>query len=269
MSFHTNRREQRDHKLQQVFNTTGVGTSHLSSPNLLSARSTFLALEKSLKKETSKWWEIASLKKYLENDRIPRGLRILIFPPMDTTSQEHLQKWETNLKMASINMINQLIEISEEEYDKHRKEVDNLTQRIEEANWGEITTKNYAILNSVIDRYEEDIIQRKNRKFRRDLFDYQHGRVYTFSRKYDNIKDSNLSLDTPTNHEIPPSSEVESIDDSATCTLTRPQVNFLEEARRHRLGTLKDTRAKPPDITPATPNTSGIQTRVRSKTVQP
>ncbi|KAJ1178154.1 hypothetical protein NDU88_003401 [Pleurodeles waltl] len=45
-------------------------------------------------------------------------------------------------------------EISEEEYEEHRKEVGNLTQRIEEANWGEITTKNYAILNSVIDRYE-------------------------------------------------------------------------------------------------------------------
>ncbi|KAJ1178153.1 hypothetical protein NDU88_003400 [Pleurodeles waltl] len=65
--------------------------------------------------------------------------------------------------MASTNMIKQLIEISEEEYEKHCKEVDNLTQRIEEANWGEITTKNYAILNSVIDRYEEDLIQRKNR----------------------------------------------------------------------------------------------------------
>ncbi|KAJ1091291.1 hypothetical protein NDU88_004418 [Pleurodeles waltl] len=264
MSSHINRREQRDHKLQQVFNPSGVGIPNLSSPNLLAARSTFLALEKSLKKETSKWWEIASLKKYLENNRIPLGLRILIFPPMDTTSQEHLQKWETNLKMASINMIKQLIEISEEEYDKHRKEVDNLTQRIEEANWGEITTKNYAILNSVIDRYEEDTIQRKNRKIRRDLYDYQHGRVYTFSRKYDNIKGSNLSLDIQTSHDTPPSSEVESSDDSANCTLTRPQVNFLEEARRHRLGTLKDTRGKPPDTTQATPSTSGIQTRARS-----
>ncbi|KAJ1214237.1 hypothetical protein NDU88_001862 [Pleurodeles waltl] len=48
------------------------------------------------------------------------------------------------------------------QYDTNRKEVDNLTQRIEEANCGKITTKNYAILNSVIDRYEEDIIQSKN-----------------------------------------------------------------------------------------------------------
>ncbi|KAJ1148672.1 hypothetical protein NDU88_001500 [Pleurodeles waltl] len=188
---------------------------------------------------------------------------------MDTTSLEQLQKWEANLKTASINMIKQLIEISEEEYDKHRKEVDNLTQRIEEANWGEITTKYYAILNSIIDRYEEDIIQRKNRKFRRDLYDYQHGRVYTFSKKYDNIKDLNLSVDPKISHDTPTSSEVESTDDSFNCTLTRPQVNFLEEARRHRLVTLKDSRVKSPDITQAIPSTSGIQTRARSKTTLP
>ncbi|KAJ1120324.1 hypothetical protein NDU88_008497 [Pleurodeles waltl] len=97
---------------------------------------------------------------------------------MDTTSQEHLQKWEDNLKQASINMILQLIEISQEEYGKHRQEVDKLTKCIDEANWGDITTKNYAIRNSTIDRYEEDIIQRKNRKFRRDLSDYQLGSLH-------------------------------------------------------------------------------------------
>ncbi|KAJ1114552.1 hypothetical protein NDU88_002787 [Pleurodeles waltl] len=221
-----NRRELRNSKLDQVFNSSGAGLSYPTTTNLLSAKSTFLALEKSLKKETSKWWEIASLKKYLENDRIPRGLRILIFLLMDPTSQEHLQKWEANLKLASTNMIKQLIEISQEEYEKHRQEVDSLTQRIEEANWEEITTKNYAILNSIIDRYEEDIIQRKNRKFRRDLYDYQHGRVYTFSKMYDNIKDSNLSLDIQSWSDTLPCSEIESSDDSERGPSIRPQVNF-------------------------------------------
>ncbi|KAJ1118764.1 hypothetical protein NDU88_006951 [Pleurodeles waltl] len=268
MSSHTNRRELRNSKLKQVFNPSGVGIPNLITTNLLSAKSTFLAAERSLKKETSKWWEIAFLKKYLENDRIPRGIRILIFPPMDTTSQEHLQKWEANLKVASINMIKQLIEISEEEYEKHCKEVDNLTKQIEEANWGEITTKNYAILNSVIDRYEEDLIQRKNQKFRRDLYDYQHGRVYTFSKKYDNIKDSNLSLDLQTCADTLPSPEIESSNDSESCSSTRPQVNFLEEARRYRLGSLKDIRVKPPDTSMVVPSISGIQTRARSKTIR-
>ncbi|KAJ1169061.1 hypothetical protein NDU88_000967 [Pleurodeles waltl] len=183
MSFPSNRREQRNSKLDQVFNTSDAGTLNPVTTNFASAKSTFLALEKSLKKETAKWWEVASLKKYLENDRIPRGLRILIFPPTDTTSQERLQKWEANPKMASINMIQQLIDISQEEYERHKQEVDQLTQRIEEANWGDITTKNYAILNNIIDNYESDIIQRKNRKFRRDLRDYQQGKVYTFSKK--------------------------------------------------------------------------------------
>ncbi|KAJ1194065.1 hypothetical protein NDU88_003360 [Pleurodeles waltl] len=92
---------------------------------------------------------------------------------MDTTSQERLQQWEANLQLASNNMIRQLIEIAQEAYEKSRKEVDQLNKLIEEANWGDITVKNYEILNNNIDHYEQDIIQRKNRKFRRDLTDYQ------------------------------------------------------------------------------------------------
>ncbi|KAJ1144085.1 hypothetical protein NDU88_010387 [Pleurodeles waltl] len=138
-------------------------------------------------------------------------------------------------------MIKQLIEIAEEEYDKHRKEVDNLTQRIEEANWGEITTKNYAILNSIIDRYEEDIIQRKNRKFRRDLFDYQHGRVYTFSKKYDNIKDSNLSLDPKIKLRVAANTEAVGAlrwQENILCTATPAPTTVVPrpDAWRHREG---------------------------------
>ncbi|KAJ1145332.1 hypothetical protein NDU88_011621 [Pleurodeles waltl] len=266
---HRTRREQRNVKLDQVFNTSDVGTLNSGNTNLASARSTFLALEKALKKETAKWWEVASLKKYLEHDRIPRGLRILIFPPTDTTSQESLQKWEANLKMASMNMIHQLIDISQEQYEHHKQEVDQLTQRIDEANWGDISTKNYAILNNIIDNYEADIIQRKNQKFRRDLRDYQQGRVYTFSKKYDHVQDSNLPIDTHSCPDTIPSSEVETSDDSDKDSSTRPMVNFLEEARRFRLGSLQEIRTKLPDTLTVTPGTSGIQTRARNMNLGP
>ncbi|KAJ1196321.1 hypothetical protein NDU88_000192 [Pleurodeles waltl] len=150
-------------------------------------------------------------------------------------------------------MIQQLIEISQEQYKKHKLEVDHLTQRIEEANWGDITTKNFAILNNIIDNYESDIIQRKNRKFRRDLRDYQQGRVYTFSKKYDQVPDINSPSAPQSCPNTIPSSEIESSDESEGDSTTRPRVNFLEETRRYRLGTLQDTRAKPLDIATTTP----------------
>ncbi|KAJ1127493.1 hypothetical protein NDU88_005892 [Pleurodeles waltl] len=115
-----------------------------------------------------------------------------------------------NLQTASNNMIQQLIEVAQEEYEKYREEVDMLNKRIEEANWGDISVKNYELLNNIIDHYEEDIIQRKNRKFRRDLMDYQLGRVYTFGKQYDNIKDSNPVTESPGCSETIPSSENES-----------------------------------------------------------
>ncbi|KAJ1217427.1 hypothetical protein NDU88_005021 [Pleurodeles waltl] len=171
--------------------------------------------------------------------------------------------------MASMNMIHQLIDISQEQYERHKLEVDQLTQRIDEANWGDISTKNYAILNNIIDNYEADIIQRKNWKFRRDLSDYQQGRVYTFSKKYDHVQDSNPSIDTTSCLDTIPSSEVETSDDSDRDSSITPKVNFLEEARRFRLGFLQESRPKPPDTTTVTPGTSGIQTRARSKNLRP
>ncbi|KAJ1201414.1 hypothetical protein NDU88_005224 [Pleurodeles waltl] len=166
-------------------------------------------------------------------------------------------------------MIQQLIDISQEQYERHKQEVDQLTQRIDEANWGDITTKNYAILNNIIDNYEADIIQRKNRKFRRDLRDYQQGRVYTFSKKCDHVQDTNSPLDTTSCPDTIPSSEVETSDESDRDPSIRPRVNFLEEARRFRLGSLQESRSKPPDTTTVKPGTSGIQTRARSKNLRP
>ncbi|KAJ1213816.1 hypothetical protein NDU88_001447 [Pleurodeles waltl] len=166
-------------------------------------------------------------------------------------------------------MIQQLIDISQEQYERHKQEVDQLTQRIDEANWGDISTKNYAILNNIIDNYEVGIIQRKTRKFRRDLRDYQQGRVYTFSKKYGHVQDSNPTSDTLSCPDTIPSSEAETSDESDRDSSIRPRVNFLEEARRFRLGSLQETRAKPPDTSTTTPGTSGIQTRARSKSLRP
>ncbi|KAJ1154885.1 hypothetical protein NDU88_007628 [Pleurodeles waltl] len=177
-----------------------------------------------------------------------------------TMVSKGLEKLERLLKAIAVKN-----EDLEEQYERHKQEVDQLTQRIDEANWGDITTKNYAILNNIIDNYEADIIQRKNRKFRRDLRDYQQGRVYTFSKKYDHVQDTNSPLDITSCPDTVPSSEVETSDESDRDPSIRPRVNFLEEARRF----LQESRSKPPDTTTVTPGTSGIQTRARSKNLRP
>ncbi|KAJ1093107.1 hypothetical protein NDU88_006216 [Pleurodeles waltl] len=164
-------------------------------------------------------------------------------------------------------MIRQLIDIAQEEYEKYRNEVDTLNKQIEEAKWGDISMKNYDILNKIIDQYEEDIIQRQNRKFRRDLTDYHLSRVYTFGKKYDNIKTSTLITELPSCSETLPSSETESLEENEKRQPSRPTVHFYEEVRRHRLGlgTAQDSHTKPPGSTTQETNISGIQTRARSK----
>ncbi|KAJ1138433.1 hypothetical protein NDU88_004819 [Pleurodeles waltl] len=162
-------------------------------------------------------------------------------------------------------MMRQLIEIAQEAFEKCQEEVDQFNKRIDEANWGDISVKNYEILNTIIDRYEEEIIQRKYRKFRRDLTDYQLGRVYTFGKQYDNVRDSNPATELPSCSETILSSEIDSSEEIDKRPSNKPIVNFSEEVRRHRLGTTQDNRTRPPGTSMEEVKQTGIQTRAHSK----
>ena len=114
-----------------------------------------------------------------------------------------------------------------EEYGNNKFEVDELTKKIKEAKWEELTTKNYDILNHIIDEYEEDIIKRKNGKFRRDQIDYQLVRVYTFAKRYNNITPQGplASGTTPVTTLSELSSEIDST--SETNTLTNKESKWI------------------------------------------
>ncbi|KAJ1217128.1 hypothetical protein NDU88_004723 [Pleurodeles waltl] len=138
-------------------------------------------------------------------------------------------------------MMRQLIEIAQEAFEKFREEVDQLNKRIDEANWGDISVKNNEILNTIIDQYKEDIIQRKKRKFRRDLTDYQLCRVYTFGKQHDNIRDSNRATELPSCSETILSSVIDSSEEIEKRPSNKPTVNSSEEVRRHRLAYIGST----------------------------
>lgn len=81
-----------------------------------------MKLEKIKNQELSKWWDVVTLKKYLENKKIPRGLRILTFPNFDDLDSDLLQEWEDNLFNSSATMMNILIKHVERKSDKLRDE---------------------------------------------------------------------------------------------------------------------------------------------------
>ncbi|KAJ1169388.1 hypothetical protein NDU88_001281 [Pleurodeles waltl] len=83
--------------------TTSVNTRLRASSNIIKD------LEKARISELKKWWEMTSLTKYMENDRVPRGLRILIVPTLGDMDPDLLEEWRSHTAACSRKLIGTLI----------------------------------------------------------------------------------------------------------------------------------------------------------------
>ncbi|KAJ1097259.1 hypothetical protein NDU88_002384 [Pleurodeles waltl] len=130
-----------------------------------------------------------------------------------------------------------------------RQEIDEILQK-------DLIKKNYEILNKIVEDYQIYLRDRKLRKVKRDDLDYKLGRIYTFARKYDNVKVSGpvTNRDTFTSDtDLSSGSSMSSIDSSTSKESGPPKQvphsssNVLVEMERLRLGTKTNRREIRPE----------------------
>ncbi|KAJ1192262.1 hypothetical protein NDU88_001574 [Pleurodeles waltl] len=167
-------------QLQGTFNKSGL-------------KSKVWTLEKLKKQELAKWWDGATLKRYIQNKRIPKGLRIQIFPNFRGLEADLLQDWEDGLYDASYKMMAILVKNSERKGQKLREEISHLKKGIAELNLPKATQKNYEILKKELACYQLYLKDKKQKKINRDDTDYARGRIFLFARRYDDI---NVKVDS-------------------------------------------------------------------------
>ncbi|KAJ1106623.1 hypothetical protein NDU88_004024 [Pleurodeles waltl] len=155
--------------------TVHQATVNVNRKNKEGLRDKFIKLEKLRKNEMSRWWDAITLKQYKKLNRIPRGLRSHIFPTYDDLDIDLLMKWEEELKSNSMKLMDILIENAERKVAKLQSEIEELEKEIKDLNLKEATEKNFAILNDIISKFQDEIKQRKARKFKRDELDYING----------------------------------------------------------------------------------------------
>ncbi|KAJ1193845.1 hypothetical protein NDU88_003141 [Pleurodeles waltl] len=205
----------------------------------------FMAFEKLKKQELAKWWDGATLKKYIENKRIPRGLRILIFPNFEDLEVDLLQEWEEGLHEASYKMLNILVTNLERKVKRLREEINRLEKEIKELNLMEATQKNYEILKKELSCYQLYLKDKKQKKINRDDNDYAKGRIFTFARRYDDVfvnKDSvqnDRNRNTSTCSSSISLSSCDSDPGEGTSNTFNTNSSFLCEVQRFRLGNKK------------------------------
>ncbi|XP_078509697.1 uncharacterized protein LOC144769461 [Lissotriton helveticus] len=148
----------------------------------------FKKLEKAMRAEQSKWWEKKSLSRYLEVGRAPRGLRSLLAPSFENPDPEMLIEWAgCNLDYSS-GLLKILIKYAESDGEKLGVKINDLNEQIKQLNDAEQEKRLRETMTQRLTKEEEVIKRRKTFKFQRDKLDYQNGRIFTFSKKYDQPK---------------------------------------------------------------------------------
>ncbi|KAJ1157551.1 hypothetical protein NDU88_010258 [Pleurodeles waltl] len=150
-------------------------------------------LEKARISELKKWWEMTSLTKYIESGRIPRGLRILILPTLGDMDSDLLEEWRMQTTDCSTKLMGTLITQAKRRMEEQITKIEQLTKELEKMpNQQEISIQ-LVKMEERIKHKEDEIKSRKAHKFNRDKIDYEHGRIYTFARKYDTVRTKDMS----------------------------------------------------------------------------
>ncbi|KAJ1114918.1 hypothetical protein NDU88_003148 [Pleurodeles waltl] len=142
------------------------------------------------KREQARWLEATTLQKYLECNRIPRVLRIFTSSNTVNPDPGMTDEWMTNNHNCSVGMLKLLIKYARKEVEKLAAQIDASTQILKAKCTPDVFEKETSRLNERLNKLEEEIMAKKQRKFQRDEADYEQGRILTFGQRFDHLRSS-------------------------------------------------------------------------------
>ncbi|KAJ1088343.1 hypothetical protein NDU88_001500 [Pleurodeles waltl] len=145
-------------------------------------------LEKAHISELKKSWETTLLTKYMENDRIPRGLCILILPSLGDMDPDLLEEWRTLTAVCSRKLMGTLITQAKRRMASQMNSIEILFKELEGISNQQEVSALLEKMEEHIKKKEDEIKIRKAHKFHRDKLDYEHSRIYTFACKHDTLR---------------------------------------------------------------------------------
>ncbi|XP_040196441.1 uncharacterized protein LOC120929222 [Rana temporaria] len=138
----------------------------------------FLKLKRLMERKSNLGWHIRFFDRYLKEKVNPQGLRVQIFPTFEMTESTLKDKWEENLNTCSSNMMIML-------KDKHIIDLAELDREIENLR----SSGNHLISSSEyqkkesdllehLEKYNKNVIMRKDQKFYKDQLAFAGGYAY-------------------------------------------------------------------------------------------
>ncbi|CAH2326861.1 Hypothetical predicted protein [Pelobates cultripes] len=156
----------------------------------------FFTNQKLYQQQIKGYWELISLKQYLDHKLIPRGLRPEISLPEKAITDEQIKEWNSILLDCSAKLIQFLVKLETNNLDtvnknleKELANVKNFKDRSEFSLQGKLP-KN-------LEGFKKHVREKKHEKYLRDHRDFQEGNIFRIkrSRKYYNSRNSSSSTD--------------------------------------------------------------------------
>lgn len=146
----------------------------------------FLKLKRLMETKSNLGWHIRFFDRYLRERVNPQGLRVQIFPTFEVTEIALREKWETNLNQCSANMMIIL-------RDKHLTYLVELDKEIENlrisgnhlVSNAEYKKKELELIQH-LEKYNKNVILRKDQKFYKDQLAFAGGYAYKWQQNFNN-----------------------------------------------------------------------------------
>ncbi|KAJ1155051.1 hypothetical protein NDU88_007787 [Pleurodeles waltl] len=106
-------------------------------------------------------------------------------PTYDDPNPELLKEWAAYNEASSARMMKILIKYAQIDREKVIEKIENIVKEVDAFSDKKLVESLNTAMEERLAKTEEEIIQKKSRKFNRDAIDYETGQIYTFARKFD------------------------------------------------------------------------------------
>lgn len=157
----------------------------------------FFSLRELLQKKSTIYWHAMFLEDYIMENMAPYGLRLQLFPNLRDIKEDFKRKWESVLNACSKELMKLLIG----EYQSQELDIENDITKLTNTVQHLTKTKEYEIkykeLDANLEKFNRDLISKKEKKMNRDRKAYRNGRAYTWTQPPMNRKQKNNGLKKP------------------------------------------------------------------------
>ncbi|KAM4033884.1 uncharacterized protein ACNLHF_015754 [Anomaloglossus baeobatrachus] len=136
-----------------------------------------------LHKKTKIWWTSNSLERYCEQEIIPRGLRIHLYPSFDLEQEDLILRWQKAAAKCSFEFMKIINEKNKITLLKLEEEIKELEEGLQKDLSKDDLQELFASLDKDFERWEKEISTDKLKKYQRDIQDFESKKIYKWQIK--------------------------------------------------------------------------------------